>query len=93
MPFVEMLKTETDKQKGRPLSVEEIGKLYAEWADHMRLFMILMLGTGARNEAISTLTWDQIDFENNNQADLDALSNQNHRECASSVPVVWKKIA
>lgn len=63
-PHIEVLPYERDKPKGRPLSVEEIGKLYTEAADHMRLFMILMLGTGARNEAICTLTWEQVDFEN-----------------------------
>jgi integrase len=63
-PHIQTLPTERDKPKGRPLSIEEIGQLYAECADHMRLFMILMLGTGARNEAICLLEWSQIDFEN-----------------------------
>lgn len=63
-PHVHMLPYERDKPKGRPLSVEELRLLYAHCADHMRLFMILMLGTGARNEAICHLTWEQVDFEN-----------------------------
>lgn len=60
---IHTLKVKTDKPKGRPLEVDEIRKLYAECADHQRLFMILMLGTGARNEAICHLEWPQIDFE------------------------------
>lgn len=64
MPFVELLPYERDRPKGRPLSVDEIRRLYTECADHLRLFMILMLGTGARNEAICHLEWPQVDFEN-----------------------------
>lgn len=30
---------------------------------HIRLAMLLMLGTGARNEAALQLTWDRVDFE------------------------------
>lgn len=63
-PFIQMLKIETDRPMGRPLDVDEIRKLYTHSADHVRLFLILMLATGARNEAITTLTWSQIDFEN-----------------------------
>ncbi|WP_442577887.1 tyrosine-type recombinase/integrase [Mesorhizobium sp. ASY16-5R] len=62
-PFIQMLKIETDRPMGRPLDVEEIRKLYTHSADHIRLFLVLMLATGARNEAITSLTWPQIDFE------------------------------
>lgn len=84
MPFIELLPTERDKPKGRPLSVEEIGKLYVECADHMRLFMILMLGTGARNEVICTLTWEQIDFE----AGLIYLNPPGRKQTSKRRPVV-----
>ncbi|RVD58838.1 site-specific integrase [Mesorhizobium sp. M2D.F.Ca.ET.223.01.1.1] len=64
-PFIQMLTVETDRPMGRPLDVAEIRKLYTHSADHIRLFLVLMLATGARNEAITSLTWPQIDFENN----------------------------
>jgi integrase len=63
-PFIETLTVETDRPMGRPMEVGEVSRLYAASGDHIRLFLILMLGTGARNEAITTLTWSQIDFEN-----------------------------
>lgn len=83
-PHIEILPYERDKPKGRPLSVAEIGKLYAEAADHMRLFMILMLGTGARNEAICHLTWEQIDFE----ANLIYLNPEGRKQTNKRRPVV-----
>ncbi|WP_077225134.1 tyrosine-type recombinase/integrase [Agrobacterium tumefaciens] len=64
VPFIECGHIQVENPRGRPLSIEDIGRLYSGAADHVRLFLILMLGTGARNEAICTLTWDQIDFEN-----------------------------
>ncbi|CUW85778.1 tyrosine-type recombinase/integrase [Rhizobium pusense] len=63
VPFIQSLPREETPPKGRPLSVAEIRLLYTHAADHIRLFLILMLGTGARNEAICHLTWEQIDFE------------------------------
>jgi integrase len=84
MPYIETLPVEYDRPKGRPLSVEEIGKLYAECADHMRLFMILMLGTGARNEAICKLTWEQIDFD----AGLIYLNPPGRKQTSKRRPVV-----
>ncbi|QCL83933.1 hypothetical protein CFBP5875_04785 [Agrobacterium pusense] len=63
VPFIQSLPREESPPKGRPLSVAEIRLLYTHAADHIRLFLILMLGTGARNEAICHLTWEQIDFE------------------------------
>lgn len=63
VPFVQSLPREETPPKGRPLSTAEIGLLYTHAADHIRLFLILMLGTGARNEAICHLTWQQVDFE------------------------------
>jgi integrase len=83
-PHVEVLPYERDKPKGRPLSVEEIRALYTECADHMRLFTILMLGTGARNEAICHLEWSQIDFENN----LIYLNPEGRKQTSKRRPVV-----
>jgi integrase len=83
-PHIELLPYERNKPKGRPLSVAEIGKLYAQCADHMRLFMILMLGTGARNEAICHLTWEQIDFEQG----LIYLNPEGRKQTSKRRPVV-----
>lgn len=63
VPFIQSLPRGEVPPKGRPLSVAEIRQLYSNSADHIRLFLVLMLGTGARNEAICHLTWKQIDFD------------------------------
>ena len=83
-PHINILPYERGKPKGRPLSVEEIKLLYTHAADHMRLFMILMLGTGARNEAICTLEWPQIDFE----AGLIHLNPEGRKQTSKRRPVV-----
>jgi integrase len=62
-PFIHCVPVDRDRPKGRPLTVEEIGKLYTNAADHVRLFLILLLGTAARCGAITSLTWQQVDFE------------------------------
>ncbi len=47
----------------RHLSESEIGRLLAECRDdHLRLFVLLALNTGARRGAILDLTWPQVDF-------------------------------
>lgn len=48
----------------RWLTREEVDKLVAgATAPHIRLYVLLAVGTGARKEALETLTWDQVDFE------------------------------
>jgi integrase len=84
MPHIVTLKVEEDKPKGRPLSIEELRALYTEMADHQRLFMILMLGTGARNEAICHLEWAQVDFE----AGLIHLNPSGRRQTSKRRPTV-----
>lgn len=83
-PHIQVLPYERDKPKGRPLSVDELRAIYTECADHMRLFMILMLGTGARNEAICHLEWSQVDFEN----DLIYLNPEGRKQTSKRRPVV-----
>jgi integrase len=83
-PHIHILPYERGKPKGRPLSVDDISALYAQAADHMRLFMILMLGTGARNEAICLLEWPQIDFDNN----LIHLNPEGRKQTSKRRPVV-----
>jgi integrase len=83
-PHIQVLEYERGKPKGRPLNVDEIGALYTQAADHMRLFMILMLGTGARNEAIVKLDWSQVDFENG----LIYLNPEGRKQTSKRRPVV-----
>lgn len=83
-PHIQVLQNERGKPKGRPLSVDEIAVLYAQAADHMRLFMILMIGTGARNEAIVTLEWSQVDFEEG----LIHLNPEGRKQTSKRRPVV-----
>lgn len=46
------------------LSREEVRRLLdAANAPHIRLAIMLMIGTGARNEAAMQLTWDRVDLE------------------------------
>lgn len=46
------------------LTRAEVRKLMdAANAPHVRLAIILMIGTGARNEAAMQLTWDRVDFD------------------------------
>lgn len=48
--------------RGRPMSVEEIRRLFAACKhEHLRRFLILLAGTGARPEALLELKWSQIE--------------------------------
>lgn len=51
--------------RGRPLEVKEIAKLIeASRSNHLRDFIILMIATASRPDAILDLTFDRCDFEN-----------------------------
>lgn len=64
-PHVEVPLVRETPPKGRPLTVEEVGKLLVGTSEkHMQLFILLLLGTAARPGAIFDLTWKQVDFEN-----------------------------
>lgn len=63
-PHVEVPPAQTKGPKGRPMTPEEIGKLLGGTAEaHIQLFILLMLGTAGRNEAVMDLTWEAIDFD------------------------------
>lgn len=50
--------------KDQHLTRDEVrGLVDAANAPHVRLAVLLMIGTGARNEAALQLTWDRVDFE------------------------------
>lgn len=62
-PFIQMLPAIETPPMGRPLSREEARALYqGATQDHVRLFVLIGLATGARPEAITDLTWDRIGF-------------------------------
>lgn len=83
-PFIHTLPAIEAAPKGRPLSVDEITKLYANAADHIRLFILLMLGTAARNEAVTQLAWPQVDFD----AGLIALNPDGRKQTSKRRPTV-----
>ena len=62
-PFINTLPPDDTGPKGRPLSEQEMARLYAASADHLRLYIALGLGTAARPEALCELTWPQVDFD------------------------------
>lgn len=66
LPYIEMVKVPQPDPKGRHLEVSEVAKLLtlAEHR-HLKLFLLLLIGTAARPRAIYDLRFDQIDFEQN----------------------------
>ncbi|MBL1430666.1 MAG: site-specific integrase [Robiginitomaculum sp.] len=65
-PHIAMLEKGSADPKGRPLEPSEIRKLTeGATSTHLVDFIYWMLGTAARPEAITDMTWEQVDFENN----------------------------
>lgn len=66
VPFIQMLPTPETLPMGRPLTKEEARALYrGATQPHIGLYILLALGTGARPEALTDLTFDRVDFDNN----------------------------
>lgn len=62
-PFIQTLPAIETQPMGRPLTKDEARALYhGATQDHVRLFILIGLATGARPEAITDLTWDRIGF-------------------------------
>lgn len=62
-PYIEIPAYGETPPKGRPLTVEEIGKLLGGTGEHhMQLFILLLLGTASRPEALFQLKWKQVDL-------------------------------
>ncbi|MBZ9674572.1 tyrosine-type recombinase/integrase [Mesorhizobium sp. ES1-1] len=59
-PYIARVKEKPVAPRGRPMTVEELQKLYAAASPHLKTFMRWMLGTAARPEAILTLNSDQV---------------------------------
>src|SRR4029077_18792714 len=48
---------------GRPLKIAELARLLQEAPDHLRLLLMILIGTACRPEAALELTGAQLDFE------------------------------
>jgi integrase len=84
-PHVEVPTVGETAPKGRPLTVEEIGKLLRGTAEaHMQLFILLMLATAGRTEAVITLTWEQVNFVDG----IVKLNPEGRRQTSKRRPIV-----
>ena len=64
VPYFEMVKVAPPAPKGRHLEIDEIAKLLTlSEHRHLKLFLLLLMGTAARPQAIYDLRFEQIDFE------------------------------
>lgn len=64
VPYFEMVKVPKPEPMGRHLEVSEIADLFrATTGHHQKMFLLMLLGTAARPQAVLDLRYDQIDFE------------------------------
>lgn len=62
-PFIQTVKGEYDKPLGRPLTLDELRRYYRGSDElHWQDFFLLMIGTGSRPKAVTTLEKRQLDF-------------------------------
>lgn len=86
VPYIQCLEVENVRPMGRPLSREELRRMYWQGSEepHFRLYMLIALGTGARPEAITQLTWPQVDFE----AGIIHLNEEGRKQTSKRRPTV-----
>lgn len=64
LPYIENVKVPDPEPKGRPLEVEEVAKLLSHAEHHhLRLFLLLLIGTVGRPQAMFELEFNRIDFK------------------------------
>jgi integrase len=63
VPYVPSIKVNYGEPLGRPLKVAELARLITEAPDHLRLLLMILIGTACRPEAALELTGAQIDFD------------------------------
>lgn len=86
VPYINCLQVENLRPMGRPLTLDECRRLYWQGSEepHFRLYMLMALGTAARPEALITLTWPQVDFENG----LIHLNPEGRKQTSKRRPIV-----
>ena len=62
-PYIPSVKVEYGEPLGRPLKVPELAALLTAAPDHLRLMLMILIGTACRPEAALELTGAQLDFE------------------------------
>ena len=64
VPFIQLPKKQAQEPLGRPLEIEEVGQLLrAAKSPHIRDFILLMIATCARPDAVLDLTYARCDVE------------------------------
>ena len=63
MPFIPSVKVDYGEPLGRPLKIAELAGLLKAAPDHLRLMLMILIGTACRPEAALELTGAQLDFD------------------------------
>jgi integrase len=62
-PYIPGVKVDYGEPLGRPLKIAELARLLQEAPDHLRLMLMILIGTACRPEAALELTGAQLDFD------------------------------
>ena len=63
VPYIPGVKVDYCEPLGRPLKIAELARLLQEAPDHLRLMLMILIGTACRPEAALELTGAQLDFD------------------------------
>ena len=63
VPYIRGIKVNYGEPRGRPLKVVELARLLTEAPDHLRLLLMILIGTACRPEAALELDGAQVDFD------------------------------
>jgi integrase len=62
-PYIPSVKVDYGDSLGRPLKIGELARLLTAAPDHLRLMLMILIGTACRPESALELTGAQLDFE------------------------------
>jgi len=62
-PYIPSVKVDYGEPLGRPLKIAELARLLREAPDHLRLMLMILIGTACRPEAALELSGSQLDFD------------------------------
>ena len=62
-PYIPSVKVDYGDPLGRPLKIDELARLLTAAPNHLRLMLMILIGTACRPEAALELTGEQLDFE------------------------------